>query len=171
MRIILPIERKLQSRPRFARRGNYVQTYEDSAMGAYKQKAKPELIEKGAIFAHITFYIATPKISLSSKKKRLEVKLERKYCDKKPDLDNYFKAVTEAAEGILYKNDGQIAVLVLKGTVGDREQVIDLISNRLIYVDDKIPLNKQGKLTIENMVMSIEQAYNDNELILALDLK
>lgn len=29
MRIILPIERKLQSRPRFARRGNYVQTYED----------------------------------------------------------------------------------------------------------------------------------------------
>lgn len=61
--------------------------------------------------------------------------------------------------------------MVLKGTVGDREQVIDLISNRLIYVDDKIPLNKQGKLTIENMVMSIEQAYNDNELILALDLK
>ncbi len=55
--------------------------------------------------------------------------------------------------------------------MGDREQVIDLISNRLIYVDDKIPLNKQGKLTIENMVMSIEQAYNDNELILALDLK
>ena len=44
MRIILPIERKLQSRPRFARRGNYVQTYEDSAMGAYKQKAKPEFI-------------------------------------------------------------------------------------------------------------------------------
>ena len=86
MRIILPIERKLQSRPRFARRGNYVQTYEDSAMGAYKQKAKPELIEKGAIFAHITFYIATPKYLLSSKKKRLEVKLERKYCDKKPDL-------------------------------------------------------------------------------------
>lgn len=49
---------------------------------------------------------------LSSKKKRLEVKLERKYCDKKPDLDNYFKAVTDAAEGILYKNDGQIAVMV-----------------------------------------------------------
>jgi Holliday junction resolvase RusA-like endonuclease len=64
MRIILPIEPKPQSRPRFARRGNYVQTYEDSAMRAYKQKvkaylrkAKPELIEKGAIFAHVTFYV------------------------------------------------------------------------------------------------------------------
>ncbi|HIB3607566.1 MAG: RusA family crossover junction endodeoxyribonuclease, partial [Enterococcus faecalis] len=73
---------------------------------------KPELIEKGAIFTHITFYIAAPKSLLSSKKKRLEVELERKYCDKKPDLDNYFKAVTDAAEGILYKNDGQIAVMV-----------------------------------------------------------
>ncbi len=67
MRIILPIEPKPQSWPRFARRGNYVQTYEDSAMRAYKQKIKvylrkekPELIEKGDIFAHITFYIATP---------------------------------------------------------------------------------------------------------------
>ena len=27
-------------------------------------------------------------------------------------MDNYFKAVTDAAEGILYKNDGQIAVMV-----------------------------------------------------------
>lgn len=98
MRIILPIEPKPQSRPRFARRGNYVQTYEDSAMRAYKQKvkaylrkAKPELIEKGAIFAHVTFYVPAPKYLLSSKKKRLEVELERKYCDKKSDLDNYLK--------------------------------------------------------------------------------
>lgn len=119
MRIILPIEPKPQSRPRFARRGNYVQTYEDNAMRAYKQKvkaylrkAKPELIEKGAIFAHITFYVVAPKYVLSSSKKRLDVELERKYCDKKPDIDNYFKAVTDAAEGILYKNDGQIAVMV-----------------------------------------------------------
>ena len=56
MRIILPIERKLQSRPRFARRGNYVQTYEDSAMGAYKQKAKPELIEKGYFCAYYVLH-------------------------------------------------------------------------------------------------------------------
>ncbi|HDT8149283.1 TPA: hypothetical protein RD675_002102, partial [Enterococcus faecalis] len=78
--------------------------------------------------------------------------------------------VVNYCKGFLNKKE-DVDKLVLKGTVGDREQVIDLISNRLIYVDDKIPLNKQGKLTIENMVMSIEQAYNDNELILALDLK
>lgn len=34
------------------------------------------------------------------------------YCDKKPDIDNYFKAVTDAVNGILYKDDGQIAVNV-----------------------------------------------------------
>ncbi|EMG1576277.1 hypothetical protein V2110_000710 [Enterococcus faecalis] len=78
--------------------------------------------------------------------------------------------VVNYCKGFLNKKE-DVDKLVLKGTVGDREQVINLISNRLIYVDDKIPLNKQGKLTIENMVMSIEQAYNDNELILALDLK
>lgn len=119
MRIILPIEPKPQSRPRFARRGNYVQTYEDSAMRAYKQKvkaylrkAKPELIEKGAIFAHVTFYVSAPKYLLSSKKKRLEVKLERKYCDKKSDLDNYLKAILDASNKILFSDDGQVAKIM-----------------------------------------------------------
>lgn len=119
MRIILPIEPKPQSRPRFARRGNHVQTYEDRAMKEYKnqvknylRKSRAKLIEKGPISARVTFYIHPPKSALSNKQKRLEVELERKYCDKKPDLDNYFKAVTDAAEGILYKNDGQIAVMV-----------------------------------------------------------
>lgn len=78
--------------------------------------------------------------------------------------------VVSYCKDVLGKKD-DVDKLVLKGTVGDREQVIDLISNRLIYVDDKIPLNKHGKLTIENVAMSIEQAYTDNELILALDLK
>ncbi|MCU2262215.1 RusA family crossover junction endodeoxyribonuclease, partial [Enterococcus faecalis] len=117
MKITIPMTPKPQSRPRFARRGRYVQTYEDSTMKTYKQqvktylrRAKPKLIEKGPIMAHVTFYVQAPKSALSNKQKRLDVKLERKYCDKKPDLDNYFKAVTDAAEGILYKNDGQIAV-------------------------------------------------------------
>ena len=56
---------------------------------AYLRKAKPELIEKG-LFEHVTFYVLHISL-LSSKKKRLEVKLERKYCDIS-DLDNYFKS-------------------------------------------------------------------------------
>lgn len=79
---------------------------------AYLRKVRPPLIENAAIVAHVTFYVQAPKSALTGKQKRLDVKLERKYCSKKPDLDNYFKAVTDAAEGILYKNDGQIAVMI-----------------------------------------------------------
>lgn len=55
---------------------------------------------------YIMFYIVVFKFLLSFKKKCLEVKLEWKYCDKKFDLDNYFKVVIDVVEGILYKNDG-----------------------------------------------------------------
>ncbi|MDG4581465.1 hypothetical protein P8952_07515 [Enterococcus faecium] len=65
--------------------------------------------------------------------------------------------------------ESDVDKLILKGLAGEREQVIDLINNRLIYIDDKIPLNRDGKLTVENMVNSIEMAYKDNELIIALD--
>ncbi len=119
MRIILPIEPKPQSRPRFARRGNYVQTYEDSTMKTYKQqvknylrRAKPKLIEKGPIMAHVTFYVQAPKSALSNKQKRLEVELERKYCDKKSDLDNYLKAILDASNKILFSDDGQVAKII-----------------------------------------------------------
>ncbi|MDR9790150.1 RusA family crossover junction endodeoxyribonuclease [Enterococcus faecalis] len=119
MRIILPIEPKPQSRPRFARRGNYVQTYEDRAMKEYKnqvknylRKSRAKLIEKGPISAHVTFYIHPPKSALSNKQKRLEVELERKYCDKKSDLDNYLKAILDASNKILFSDDGQVAKIM-----------------------------------------------------------
>ncbi|MEB7776256.1 RusA family crossover junction endodeoxyribonuclease [Enterococcus faecalis] len=119
MRIILPIEPKPQSRPRFARRGNYVQTYEDRAMKEYKnqvknylRKSRAKLIEKGPISAHVTFYIHPPKSALSNKQKRLEVELERKYCDKKSDLDNYLKAILDASNKILFSDDGQVAKII-----------------------------------------------------------
>lgn len=119
MRIILPIEPKPQSRPRFARRGNYVQTYEDRAMKEYKnqvknylRKSRAKLIEKGPISARVTFYIHPPKSALSNKQKRLEVELERKYCDKKSDLDNYLKAILDASNKILFSDDGQVAKII-----------------------------------------------------------
>lgn len=78
----------------------------------YLRKVKPELIEKGAIFAHVAFCVPTPEYLLNSKKGRLEMELEHKYCGRKSDLSNYLKAVADTAEDILYKNDGQTAVMV-----------------------------------------------------------
>ncbi|MGO2961616.1 MAG: hypothetical protein ACTIDE_03385 [Carnobacterium maltaromaticum] len=83
---------------------------------------------------------------------------------------NVASVVSYCQDKLLKKNVDNIDKLLLKGMIGDKEQVIDLINNRLIYVDDRIPLSPKGKVTIENVAKSIEQAYLDNELILALDL-
>lgn len=76
----------------------------------------------------------------------------------------YIKDVFKISTG-----DKTVDKLIIKGTEGDNEQIIDLISNRLVYVDDKVALNNQGKLTIDSMCKSIEKAYRDNEIILFLD--
>lgn len=81
---------------------------------------------------------------------------------------NVFNVVKYCRE-LIGSKENEVGKLILKGQVGEREQVIDLINNRLIYIDDKIPLNSDGKLTVENIVNSIEMAYKDNELIIALN--
>lgn len=114
----IPITPKPQARPRFNSYNK--RAYEDSDMTAYKNQVKsylladkPKLIEQGAISVSITFYVMAPGY-LITKNKRLALEQETLYVDKRPDIDNYYKAVTDAAEGILYKNDGQIAVVTMQ---------------------------------------------------------
>ena len=76
--------------------------------------SKLKQIEKGPIIADICFYIYPPQYILRVKKNRSLLEKEVLYCDKKPDLDNFFKAVTDAVNGILYKDDGQIAAIVCR---------------------------------------------------------
>lgn len=45
------------------------------------------------------------------KKKRLELESEIIYVDKRPDIDNYIKAVLDCSNEILFKDDGQVAAL------------------------------------------------------------
>lgn len=115
MKYVLNIAPKPQSRPRF---GNG-RAYEETSMKQWKKHAaylmkskRPKKIEKGAIYLGLTFYIYPPKrISKIDNKKPLPNEIiETIYVDKKPDLDNYVKAIQDAANDILYKDDGQIAV-------------------------------------------------------------
>lgn len=55
----------------------------------------------GPISMTLIFKIAQPK------------SVKRKYPCVRPDLDNYCKAILDAAEGILFENDGQICGLAL----------------------------------------------------------
>ncbi|MFC0232723.1 RusA family crossover junction endodeoxyribonuclease [Vagococcus entomophilus] len=140
MKYIIKTLPKPQSRPRFSRHGTSVRTYEKSDMKAYKRNvqlqlmiSKPKLIDKGPIYVNIVFYVYPPKTVVSSKTKRSKVEQELVYCDKKPDLDNYFKAITDAAEGILYKNDGQIAAISTQKLYSFKPRVeleIDFLNER-----------------------------------------
>jgi Holliday junction resolvase RusA-like endonuclease len=114
MKIIIPIAPKPQSRPRFTKRRKT--PYEQSEMTAYKQAVKlhamakkPVKIENKPIFVETCFYIYPPQYILKVKKNQEALENETIYCDKKPDIDNYFKAVTDALSGVLYHDDGQIA--------------------------------------------------------------
>lgn len=118
MKLILEIEPKPQSRPRFARRGSFTTTYEDKDMKAWRSHcsllvakqytAKPIL--EGALMAKVRFYIKPPQYISKIKKNQQALLDEVIPVDKKPDIDNYEKALYDSMSGIVFKDDGQIAL-------------------------------------------------------------
>jgi Holliday junction resolvase RusA-like endonuclease len=87
---------KPQSRPRFG----INRAYEDGKMTQWKRNCEsqlrslnPKIIPKGPVYVAMTFYIYPPKRISEAKKKRLELESETIYVDKRPDIDNYIKAI------------------------------------------------------------------------------
>lgn len=118
MKLVLNIEPKPQSRPRFARRGNFTTTYEDKSMKAWRNSCQllianqymGQPILEGALRARLRFYIKPPQY-LSKVKKYHQALLDEVIpVDKKPDIDNYEKALYDSMSGIVFKDDGQIAL-------------------------------------------------------------
>ncbi|MDO5742340.1 RusA family crossover junction endodeoxyribonuclease (plasmid) [Vagococcus lutrae] len=114
---ILHIEPKAQSRPRFTRQGR---VYEQKDMTNWKKSVArtlrlrhPKTIEKGAISISLTFYIYPPQSisKIKTKRPRTNHEIEKVFVDKRPDLDNYIKALLDASNGILFKDDGQVAAM------------------------------------------------------------
>lgn len=115
----VPISPIPQSRPRFNSRQK--RAYEKPEMTAYKKAvryhvlaARPQIIEKGAVMLDVCFYVQPPQYIAKVKKNAAALQKETMFCEKKPDIDNYFKAVTDAVNGVLYKDDGQIAVMICR---------------------------------------------------------
>jgi Holliday junction resolvase RusA-like endonuclease len=103
-----------KGRPKFARRGNFVQTYTDKKTASYEDLVKfyanIAMVDldplQGAVAVYIYIKLAVPK---SYSKKRTEAclsGLERP--TKKPDWDNVAKSVCDAMNGIVYMDDTQI---------------------------------------------------------------
>ena len=102
-----------KSRPRFARRGQFVQTYTDAktidyethvAMKARQAIGASEPLQ-GALTVFLYLRYAIP---ASYSKKRKEACLRGVEYPKKVDLDNVYKSITDAMQGIVYANDSQI---------------------------------------------------------------
>ena len=103
-----------KQRARYAKRGNYVQTYTPDKTRNYEA-----LIKEAAIQAmgsneiletpvNLYLYIRAP-IPKSLPKKRLEACLNGSEKPiKKPDASNVLKSVEDAMNGVIYKDDSQI---------------------------------------------------------------
>ena len=115
MKLTLDMPPKPQSRPRFTRFGK---PYDPPEMTAWRNhcqlliaseyRGKPIL--EGALRARLRFYVMPPKYLLKVKKYHQALIDEVIPVDKKPDIDNYEKALYDSMSGIVFKDDGQIAL-------------------------------------------------------------
>ena len=108
-----------KGRPRFARRGQFVQTYTDSKTLEYEThvalKARQAIGSseplKGALSVFLYLRYAVP---TSYTKKRKEDCLMGREFPKRIDLDNVYKSITDAMNGIVYVDDSQIVEAHIK---------------------------------------------------------
>lgn len=108
--ILIPGKAVAQGRPRFARRGQHVTTYDAPQSVDYKSwvrncaiqamtKQAGEIIPRD-IPLHIVLTVSIARPKSAPKRRTLPVV--------KPDLDNFLKTVQDALEGIVYQADQQI---------------------------------------------------------------
>lgn len=110
-----------KGRPRFARRGQFVQTYTDAKTISYEthvaMKARQAIGSseplKGALSVFLYLRYAVPS---SYSKKRKEDCLKGLEFPKRIDLDNVYKSITDAMNGIVYLDDSQIVEAHIKKT-------------------------------------------------------
>lgn len=102
-----------QGRPRFVSRGKFVQTYDPKKSKDYKKLVKQQVkaqfhdeILSGALNVELKVYRPIQK-SITKKERSLRLSGEHRPTIK-GDIDNYFKAVTDACTGLIWVDDAQI---------------------------------------------------------------
>lgn len=103
-----------KGRPRFCRRGDYVQTYTPTKTQAYESRIKAAYlldghVMQGPVKICITAYYQIPKSV--SKAKRQDMLDGKILPQKKPDVDNVAKIVLDALNQVAYQDDKQVAEL------------------------------------------------------------
>jgi Holliday junction resolvase RusA-like endonuclease len=112
-----PIAKK---RPRFARRGKFVSTYnpQESEEGKFICLMSAQLnghkpIPAGTpIFLQALFCMPFP-VSMSAKKRETAIHT------KKPDVDNLLKFIKDCANGVLWHDDSQVVLVLAQKLYSD----------------------------------------------------
>lgn len=117
-----------QGRPRFARHGRFIQTYDPAKSKSYKEyiklcaaQNKPDEPLMGPITLNLKIYRPIPKST--TKRDRAQITSGHLRPAKKPDIDNVFKAVTDALSGIWYQDDLQIVEMSAQKYYSDTPRV------------------------------------------------
>jgi len=109
-----------QSRPRFARRGNFVATYDATPAKDYKSWVKSCALDYMQEFRQGLIHKDTPLImSLLVSIVRPASKKKAVFPTTKPDADNFAKGVMDALESIMYAADQQIVKLIVEKEYSD----------------------------------------------------
>lgn len=112
-----------QGRPRFARVGPYVRTYDPAKSRSWKDavalQARDELkggkkLLEGPLWMFLHFKLPRPK----SLPKKVQ------HHTKKPDLDNLVKGVKDGLKGICYADDSQVVRLAATKEYGEQPCVM-----------------------------------------------
>ena len=125
-----------QGRPRAFRRGRFLGFYDPARSRSWKQEVRlqarpfrPARPIQGPLAMEIHFTLYRPK----SLPRRLV------HHVRKPDLDNFIKAVKDALKGLIYRDDSQVVRLSASKAYGDPPRV-DLIIEELAHERaDRVP--------------------------------
>lgn len=112
-----------QSRPRFARRGNFVATYDAAPSKDYKSWVKwcaVQAMDGRARFPR-EMALSLDVVVTTVKPKSLPKHVI--HNTKKPDIDNYVKGLMDAMEGVVYEADQQIVEIHARKVYGESDMV------------------------------------------------
>lgn len=111
----IPISKK---RPRFARKGNFTQTYNDQVteesmfLFECREQLKDFKQIKGGVGVLLNFYMQRPKDHFGTGKNEGKLKPSApKFHIKKPDIDNLIKFVLDCLNMSTWKDDSQIVLV------------------------------------------------------------
>jgi Holliday junction resolvase RusA-like endonuclease len=122
--VLIPGEPCAQGRPRMAVVGGHARAFDPAKSRSWKGAARVAMeaarqtpILDGPIAVELLFVHSCPRTDY-----RKREPMPRRWRDKQPDAENCVKAALDAATGILWRDDAQIARLVVNQVTGAQDE-------------------------------------------------